>query len=241
MIQREVMTRPDGANWHIYHLERGFVALTSRGRELVHDDPDVLHALHAYRQAVVGAGIGGAALAEDTGVRNYFASGGNSDVYSVNSHLAIKEAINEQSAWSSLQRMDQLCSVIEERVPRWINIPVHYGLLTSANLQRQYLLMQKVDSGITVADINTRVTEPHTMSDVKRGHVEREFGTITPEEHTEIMERYTLAEVLLRSALKHDGLEPDDYMTDFHTGNVLIERSRTPVAGSDFALWVIDQ
>lgn len=241
MIQREVLTQPDGANWHIYHLDRGFVALTSRGRELLHDQPDVLASLHTYRQMVVDISVGRTALADNSGVRTYFASGGNSDLYAVKPELAIKEATDSQSAWSALQRMDRLCSVIEGRVPRWINIPAHYGLLYSANLQRQYTLMQKVDSGITVKDIDFYVTDPEALTPLKLEQVKREFGTVSPADHEAVANGFFMAEALLHGALKAEDLTPKDYLPDFHDGNVLVERSRTPIAGSNFKFWVIDQ
>ncbi len=241
MISREVFEQPDGAHWQIYHINRGFIALTSRGQELLSTRPGVWPALHAYRQAVTEKGMGKTALPGALGTRAYFASGGRSDVYELQPGLAIKEANNEQSVWNALLRMDTLCSVIEGGLPRWLDIPTHYGALVSSNLGTQFLLMQKIDSGLTVQDVHSSVIERHLMSDMKLEQVRREFGSVSNRDHEVIMNRFAESEALLRKGLISNGLMPEDYLPDYHPGNVLVERSHTPVGGSDFKLWVIDQ
>lgn len=230
-ISRFTEERPDGALWQVYDLPSGGqVILTSQGRELFSRHPDALKLMHEYRKSVIGRCAGASAI------RQHLKSGGNSDVYSVGPDLAVKEGLNTQSLMFALNRMDGLFSVIEKSVPRWIDIPAHYGLLYSRELDRQYMLMQKVDNGVTVEDVLSLDEDPDT-----RQEVEAVLGPMDIDRQEEVRRRFALTGIVLNAALASNDLDPSDYLPDFHPGNVLVTGVRTPIAGSNFKLWVIDQ
>lgn len=225
------MERPDGAEWHIYHTDDGIVALTSKGRESL--DLDTWRNLREYRKKVMGQ----TALDGDPQVRRYFVSGGNSDVYHLNDRLVVKEAKPTGSVFYSMERMDTIYDIISTSMPRWIDMPAHYGFLQSRHLNHQYLLMERVDSGLTVQD----VIDPEIPNNRQRDAITREFGMVTPEDQIEVKRRFEVAKEILTTAVEAAGYQPDDLLTDLHEGNMLVERLRTPVAGSNFKMWVIDQ
>jgi hypothetical protein len=149
----------------------------------------------------------------------------------------MKEALNTQSLWFALERMDRLCGAIEQGVPRWLDIPAHYGLLTSPDLTHQYMMIQQIDTGVTVEN----VLKGNGSTPAQREMVERHFGDMTDEQRHLVQTRFDQAGPILTNALVGSGLEPEQYMPDWHEGNVLVEPLRVPVAGTPFKFWVIDQ
>jgi hypothetical protein len=97
--------------------------------------------------------------------------------------------------------------------------------------------MQKIDSGVTVQN----VLSPGEMSDVQAAALEAEFGDLSQAQIDEVGERYEEAQDILTTSLEGGGHNPAEYLTDWHEGNVLVERLETPVAGSPLKMWVIDQ
>jgi hypothetical protein len=233
-VERQTHLRPDGAKWTEYLLpSRGVVVLTSSGRELLHDHPHLWKEVRNYRKAVTGRKMG------ELGVREHLASGGNSDVYFLGSgkpQIAVKEAQNTQSAYSALLRMDTIQGVVEKELPRWFNLPPHYGLLDAASLDRQYLFMEAVDAGITLEDIQQAQPGSPRLERVRQS-----MGKLTDNEKMEIRGRFDYAHEMLLDALWANDLDPEAYLTDWHEGNVLVERLATPIAESHFLLSLIDQ
>lgn len=224
--------RPDGAMWRRFSIEGGEVVLTSRGRELFADNPGLREELHEYRRAAVL----GHTSTEGT-MRRFFAEGTNARIYTLNDDLLVKEAVkNGMNMSLALRRMDAIQAVMELGVPQWIRMPVHYGLIRSDNMEHQYMLMDRVDAGITVEHI----TDPE-ISWVQRMGVEAEMGPITAEDRTEVAWRYAEAEQILTQALADAGHVPRDYLTDWQPLNVVVERLTTPVAESNFMFSIIDQ
>lgn len=233
MLKREMLEQPDGAVWESFEIKGGKIVLTSKGRELFRERPETWKELRSYKKRAMGA----PALQSFPVVREHFASGGNSDVYTLSEGLAVKEAHLTGSLFFTVERMDRLLNVVESNVPRWIDIPDHYGLLFASHLRKQYLLMQKIDSGVTVQNVLT----PGEMSDEQAAALEAEFGDIGQAEVDEVGERYEEAHDILTASLEDRGYNPAEYLTDWHEGNVLVERLETPVAGSPLKMWVIDQ
>ncbi len=233
MINRETEVRPDGAIWRRYLIDKGEVVLTSRGRELFHNNPELWRDIHAYRNKLLGK----VALGESS-TREFFAKGTNARLYKLNDTLLVKEAaLNGMNMPLALKRMDTIQSVIENGAPRWIDMPVHYGLLATQKLDRQYVLMDRVDAGITVEHI----AAPEELSEVERRGLHSEFGAVSLDDQAEVADRYEQLKQILDQSLADADLVPSDYLTDWHMGNVVVERLQTPIAGSNFKMWVIDQ
>ena len=234
LIKKEVLTQPDGAHWEMFDVSGGKAVLTSKGKELFRERPQTWRDLRSYRKKAAGKKPPG----KDPNIRRHFASGGNSDVYTAGEGLVMKEAKPAGgSLFFTVDRMDRLLNVIESQVPRWIDIPSHYGLLFSNNLERQYLLMQRIDSGVTVEHI----LNPGALTEDQATNLEVAFPGLSQGEQDDVRERFEDAGRILTSALDEAGYEPSSYLTDWHEGNVLVERLETPVADSPHKMWVIDQ
>ncbi|HEY4963455.1 MAG TPA: hypothetical protein VIH90_02035 [Candidatus Saccharimonadales bacterium] len=236
MISREFAPMADGSIWQYYHLADGIAVLTSKGRELIHERPETLRELRNYRRKVLGR----TATAESGLVRQWFSNGGNSDIYELaaGSGLVVKETTTEQAMYHALNRMDRFKTIIEGGdVPRWIDIPVHYGLLTTSSSEADYMLMQKIDSGVTVRDIIDDSEEPSPQA----AEALLSLGLIDGQFRQEVADQFILARSILDTAIINAGHEPRDYMPDWDQANVLVERLETPIAGSHVMLWVIDQ
>ena len=190
-------------------------------------------------------------------VRKYLGGEGNGSVYAVGrTGIAIKEAGTQQSVHWALERMDGLYRAIENGkrhrlIPEWIGLPKHYGYLIppiSTEDQRQYMLMQQIDSGVTIEDV--RSLSSGTIEDRER--IQNRLGTpLTQTEIQGIEEQWKKLEGFLNTAIVQANTSKgvDEQRTfkqmvpDFHEGNVLIERVKFPKRNGDepFKLWVIDQ
>ncbi len=229
----ETISRPDGASWERYEASDCKILMTSRGQELLDEQPEVDALISTY----LNEAIGRTALVGSV-IREFFAEGSNSRIYSVNRELVMKET-RAHSMQDMLERLDLISFSIESgSVPRWIDVATHYALIEPQHSDMQYVLMQKVDSGVNVGHI----LHPDDSSELERKGVIAEFGgPIAPETQDEIRERYHLARKIIDQAVAEQGHAPSELITDWHEGNVLVERLRTPVAGSKHKLWVIDQ
>ncbi len=211
------LDRFDGSRWRMFDLNGGNLVLTQNGQELVSKRPSVLTDLKGYRHELLNPGM-------PASMRRPFRHGGNSDVYEVgDTDLVIKEAGNEQSVWFSLERLDYLYGICEESLPPFIRVPEHYGALFSAKLDRQFLLMQKVNNGFTIQDLLDDNSNPQRAGMVK-GAFDR-------------------AKSLLDQAIKRHELEdgyPHRLLTDWHEGNVIVDFEK-PTNEYPFTLYVIDQ
>jgi hypothetical protein len=142
----------------------------------------------------------------------------------------------------ALERMDTVKHIIEiGAVPRWIDMPAHYGafrLDPSSGADKQFVLMDRVDAGVNVH----HVTHPENMSELERIGFASQFGILTDEERAEIEERFYDAHDILQNAIAEETMrDPTTFLTDWSDQNVVLERLTTPVGGSNFKLWVIDQ
>ena len=99
------------------------------------------------------------------------------------------------------------------------------------------MMIQKVDAGVTVEDVlNGGGSTPAQVETVQRV-----FGDMTDAQKDLIHTRFEQAGHLLTNALVGKDMDPQQFMPDWHEGNVLIEPVRVPVASTPFKLWVIDQ
>lgn len=240
MVQREHFIKPDGATWTSYPLEGGELLLTAQGNQLLHDSPEVIRLFRAYRKAVTNRTPGRARIPEVDGMpaRQHFTSGGNSDLYTFGSRLVVKEGTGAMSLYSALERMDELHNVLEKgSVPRWIDMPTHYGLLVARSLDRQYLLMEKVDAGITVE----HVVKGGGTTAAQREELATKFGDMGSRRRWEVAGQFSLMREHLNEAISRQGLNPDQYLPDWHEGNVLVEPLKVPIGDSHYKFWIIDQ
>lgn len=228
----------DGSNWKVYKLGSGTVMITSRGLEL--KDKDILRALSQYRKD--------RNLNKLSDTRIPFSRGGNSFVYKLNgTEILVKEGSDRHSLISAVERMDKLKFVIESgAVPRWIDLPDHYGVVEYNNKRGQtetFALIEKIDDGVTLEDA---LSELDTIGDDKRERVLRNLGVLTEDEKNEIQISLDEMKLLVNDALQEmsrnfPGSLPHQMTPDFHNGNILIERLKTPIGGKRFKFWIIDQ
>jgi hypothetical protein len=221
-------------SWSHYPLSSGAVTLTGRGKNAIQEHPNLLQLAHDYRMSQMGRTV-----TSLSGVRAPFRHGGNSDVYHLAdaSDIVVKEGTDGKSLYYAMRRMDILKTIIEYGVPRWVDVPDHLALVDSRDLPRQYMFMQKIDSGITVQDIND-FRQGDTALDRR---VTASLGSLSSQDKAEVQGRFTMSRNLLDNFMVGNGIDPGDYLTDWHEGNVLVEKLSVPIADSSFRLWVIDQ
>lgn len=224
----EYIERYDGSRWRRFDLqERGFLVLTSRGQELLSHNPALRKGLLGYKNEAKNNNEGG--------IRKWFKAGGNGDVYLVgNTPLVIKEASTAHSVWSAMDRMDYLYGICARYLPKYIKVPDHYGILTAPDLKRQYLIMQKVNEGLTVADLENGLYT--TVQTYLKDLAIREFKGSDSE-------RKPSLEARVREAIeKTPGKEymPKNLLPDWDAGNVIVDFD-TPNKEMPFTFWIIDQ
>lgn len=229
----ESIERPDGAVWQSFEEDSCDVLLTSRGTELFSENPDLEEVVSLYMERATGH-----TALEGVGVRTFFAAGSNSRIYTVNEDVLMKET-RGHSMRAMLERMDIVNHVINKgNVPRWIDMPDHYGLIMPKNSDMQFVMMKRIDGGVNVGHI----LSPEDSSELERNGVIAELGgEITPEIQADVRQRYRDCEQILHQAIAEEDLIPTDLLSDWHPGNVLVERLLTPVANSTYKMWIIDQ
>lgn len=233
--------RFDGSQWRVYDTPNSVIWLTGSGRNLLARDRKLHGYFKEYLQAIEEGEY------SQLSARPFFAKGSQSKVFSLgDKQLLIKEAKpNSELLIPSLERMDRLVDAVERRCPRWIDVPHHYGALMPKNdITRQFMLLEKIDAGVTVGDIlgYGQLNQRSDTGFLADGAMER-FGTITPELQEEVRNKFLEMGGILRSALIENKLSPDEYLPDFEYNpyNVALERLSTPEAGSQIKYWVIDQ
>jgi hypothetical protein len=216
-------------------MPEGEVILTGRGKERLRNDPGILKSLRQYRLAVE---MGKTQLA-GCGARLHIASGGNADVYALDagSRIVVKEISTGHSAYFAMVRMEQLKDVVDERIPRWLDMPANYGIVSGPYIERQYMIMQRVPTHVTV---ETYLSGGYSH----RGEIDEsysQFGEITQTGRENVNAQFAKAGLYLGRALGNVGLNPKQYLPDWHEGNVLVEPLQIPIAHESHRLWVIDQ
>jgi hypothetical protein len=229
----------DGSVWRQYESENSFFLLTEVGRRLMVAEK-IGHLLRNYADDY----FHDRESTDDT--RSFLAEGGNARVFSVgDSRLAIKEKRpGGDDLFASLHRMDRLIHAVtvDTDCPRWIGVPQHYGIvMDKSDPTKQFMLMEKIDAGVTVGDIkhyDSEPREPHL-----KASVEDIYGVPDQEFKEEIIGRYGIVIGELRRALMAKYLSPDRYIPDIDHNpyNVVLEPLAAPVDDSDIKFWIIDQ
>lgn len=233
----------DGARWSVYENPQQvseYAIVTSSGQELLcgselAEVETLVQQYHAVEQGLMDA-----ADAADPAIRQELGRGQEAIVYRMG-RFAVREVSGTQDVYHSLgelERMGAINGVIEERLPRWLDLPKQYVLYADPQQQKTYMLMDRIDGGLTVEDIQSYPD----LSPVKSALVEREIGHELIEEAQEtVSDLYEIAFKILSDEIRNKGKDPDHYLTDWKSRNVVVDRLRTPVAGSRFKLHVIDQ
>ncbi len=212
------LERFDGSRWRVFALSGGSLVITTAGQELFHQNRQVGKLLLAYKDEILDG------KSQPSGVRQWFKHGANSDVYEVGSQdLAMKEASTSHSVFAALERMDCLYSLCQSQLPDFVRVVEHYGAVFFRDYRRQFLLMRKIDEGITVADVIAGSWDGQTKAEVQEG--------------------YNLARVLIDDAME-SGVLPVECQTnllpDWQEGNVLVDFSQRSQR-YPFTLQIIDQ
>lgn len=218
-----IIDRPANKHWRVFDIARGQVIITAAGQEYIHDDPSILFAFKSYRNDI------GAHTAD---TRQWLKSGGNSDVYSLihPSNVVVKEQSTAQSVWSALNRMDHLYHLATDYIdPNVIRVVKGLGAVFSGQLRRQYLIMERINSGLTVEDIRERRSQ-------------EEYG-YTDEERELILVQFEDAKRQLDKVIAEHA-EGDaaqmNLLPDWHEGNVLIDFT-TPTELRRYSMVLVDQ
>ncbi len=218
----EYLERYDGSRWKKYETPTGGVLiLTTRGQELMSYNPILRKKIIDYKNLVKDDA--------ENDLRKWFRAGGNGDVYTLGEDpLVVKEASTAHSLWSSLDRMDYLHGICLKQLPAHIRVPEHYGIFFSRSprVRRQYSLMEKVNDGLTVADlINGQ-------------------GTNWPlKEREQAMSEFQGLEEVVRDAIKkapNRDMLPGNLLPDWDAGNTIVD-FYTPTRAKPFTFWIIDQ
>lgn len=197
-----------------FDISRGHVLLTREGNTLLHDRT-VLQKMHSYIEEAKTPDL------SDPATRIYFREGGNGFIFLVGDlPLVVKEQSNSRSMEPFLIRMAQLEQMSAE-FPPYIQVPKHYGILYSDRLAKEYLLMQKINGGLTVYDIMER---PDHYGDAGKRAVEKYEGAYDQ----------------ISTVISGHGLSPEQYLGDWKEENVLVDFSQ-PRGSLPFSLWIIDQ
>lgn len=217
----EHLDRYDGSRWRLFELPSGGkLVLTARGSELLSFNPTLRHTLLDYRRE--------ARSNQAHSARQWFRAGGNSDIYQVGqSGMVIKEASTAHSVWFALDRMDYLEGICRRHLPSYIRVPDHYGVLIPGSGARQYLLMEKVNEGLTVADLKEGVNGVD-MPDWMKKLAIKEFEGL----ETKVKEAIDKA--------TGRNFMPKNLLPDWDAGNVIVDQS-TPRKDMPFTFWIIDQ
>lgn len=235
--------QPDGAVWAVYEDPtdiRRYSILTSSGQEQFHGDGlgPLRSLIHQYRAAEVGSI---ALLGESPGIRKELGRGQEAIVYAMGPY-AVREEPGIKGVYAALgelERMDAINGIIEGGTPRWLNLPKHYALHSDPERLKTYTLMDRVNGGLTAADIiDYPEIEPH-----RAALVEAELGGDAgiEEAKARVPVLYDRAHVILSDAITEAGKIPDHYLTDWKPRNVIVERFKTPIANEKYNLNVIDQ
>ena len=221
----------DGSIWRMYESPDSLVLLTGSGRHLMAAG-GIASLLHRYRDDYY------AGAENNTDTRQFLAEGGNARIFSVGDRrLAVKEKRpgSNDDLFAALERMDRLVHAVIKHCPGWIGVPDHYGIvMPKENKSKQFMLMEKIDQGVTVGDVKHFYVDPPREPSLKAA-AESLYGPITDEFREEIIGRYGMILGEVRKALMAEYLSPDTFLPDLDTNpyNIVLEPLNTPVDGSD--------
>lgn len=142
--------------------------------------------------------------------------------------------------------MDHLSHVIETVLPHWVSVVPHYGLITSRELDREFLFMQKIDNGISLEDLVQYVERGSARTQELTLSVRKFFPNINTEDINEVKLQVQEMKEKLKAYAQTDearanGDTYESLMPDPNFANILVTPLKTPIGGKRFKFWVIDQ
>lgn len=239
LIPNQYIIMPDGARWRQFEIDNGVLVLTSSGLELFRgkNARSIVHALRSYRQDVIGSRKNGSS-------RKYLANGSNGEVYSLfGCELVVKESRSIHSLYYALYRMDTLSRIVESYFPHWVSVVPHYGLVASRNPDREYMLMKKINGGVTIEDFMQYSKSGKARSKELTRLIQKEFQyfdlSCLKSQYEELQKRM---EIFIQSdEARKNGYTHNSLFPDMNYGNVLVEPLKTPIGGKLYKMWIIDQ
>lgn len=248
MVKVQEIVRPDGDVWYKTHKYCADLLITSKGNDLLSKDPKIENDVELYIKLALIENKKGGSQVLNNGIRSYFSEDTNGIVYNLNQRkygndLLVKET-NGHSMNDALYRLDRIKQIIDKRrsegrFPLWIDVPDHYGLVTGKSLPSQFVIMQGIDAGINVRDV---IKDFDSFSGIERQGVTSSLGNIDTKVIDEIRVGYELTGHILTEAIAEETQQvPTKLLSDWHEGNVVLERLVEPLEGSNFRYWVIDQ
>lgn len=242
LVPNEHLTMPDGARWRQFEIAGGVIVLTSSGNELFQgpNAKDIITSIRNYIEDITRRKQNG-----DT--RQYLANGGNGEVYTIAGHsLVVKESRSKHSLYSALQRMDTLSRVIETHLPHWVSVAPHYGLITSRELDREYMLIEKIDNGISLEDLVQFIRRGSARSQSLTDAIELNFPGFSETDLALLEAQIQELKTRLKSYAESDEAKEhnhtyDNLLPDPNYANILVEKLKTPLGGKHYKFWIIDQ
>lgn len=161
---------------------------------------------------------------------------------------------------SKMFKMDTIDHLLNlGSLPRWIQTPHLYAMLNIPKTEEEdgysknFILMEKIDHGVTVVDITDKKPRNSAMRDA----IVREFwpyyGFTSIDDPAyapfkkEVEEKYEELVIRLKATFLEnktnlpEGLKFEDIFADLFERNVLITYNSTPIGGSRISFWIIDQ
>lgn len=247
LSSRFQVDQDNGARWSVYHAPETpehYLTLTGAGRE------KLLHSSNAFstlfRKYTELAHINESNRPED--IRLLLGEGQEAKVYTMGSKFAVRETRGVDTPYrglSELGRMNYLTSLIEGGTPRWLHTPDHYARLSDPHSNRVYTFMERIDNGITVEDLVNYPDTPRVDA------VQHYFGGQLRSERDQdeaiglardrALDLFDRAHTIITDLVLSAGKSPDSVLTDWQQRNVLVEPVKTPVAGEQLRLNIIDQ
>jgi len=233
--------QPDGAVWTTFYdrtrPDDQYLIVTSSGRELFLGEKGTSYRglrrmFSDYHQDEIND--------QASAKRKYLGKGQQATVFGMD-WLAVREIPGRQGVYRTLGEltsMDELATIVEEGLPRWLKVPHMYACYADPEKQKRYMLMEKVDTGLTIED----VLDYPNVNQHSADRVVGELGRTPTDEDRETLRRlFDRSYHILSTVIKAKGKDPDDYLVDWEPRNVLVESLRTPVASENFSLSIIDQ
>ncbi|HMS23295.1 MAG TPA: hypothetical protein PKB09_00625 [Candidatus Saccharibacteria bacterium] len=236
------ITQDDGAVWTAFYDRQQpddkYLLMTSSGRGLFLGEKgtqfhDLKELFSDYRDAETEG-------EEFDGRRNFLGKGQQATVYGMG-WLAVREIPGKQGLYrtvSELQSMDELACVVEGGLPRWINVPHMFACYSDPELQKRYMLMQRIDSGLTIEDV---VNYPNVDEHAAKRTLAELGREPNDNDKSELIRLFSTARFVIGKVIEERGRAPESMLVDWEHRNVIVEALRTPIAGERFSLSIIDQ
>lgn len=216
-------------NSRLFSISEGYVFLTKEGKELVKSMLDlsaVLKALKFYRRDIKKR--------ENTSARSYIGNGANGVVYKVgDTDIVIKESTSRTPLVNALARMLTLTNAVATNpsISGFCSVVKSYCLVSSKELDKEYLIMEKIDNGISFQDLRLYVG----TNEARNPTLTHAIGLIFPDFNHDDLK---IVENLIAKIMAQP--EMADLLRDLNAGNFLVFPN-TDGNEPKFRICIIDQ